>query len=115
MLTGLVICRACNTPLAPAVDSHTDQPRYVCALGQQPDCAMVCCSADHLDDLIMRLAQQYLEHADLIVYPSPWPTATIEQRRELITPLVTSVTLRPSQAGAAGQLDPAAVSITWGV
>jgi len=75
----------------PADIGHSSR-RYVCATGEQPDCALVCCPADQLDDLIMRLAQQHLEHAGLILSGHPWRSATINERRELITPLVTSVT-----------------------
>ncbi len=118
LLTGLIVCGACNAPLTSATtDAHAGQAsrRYVCASGEQPDCALVCCPADQLDDLIMRLAQQRLEHAGLILSGHPWRSATLDERRELITPLVTSVTLRPNQACASGQLDPAAVLITWSV
>jgi hypothetical protein len=116
LLTGLIVCGACHAPLASAAGGHVNQPRYVCAVGEQPDCALVCCPVEQLDDLIMRLAQQRLEDAGLILYGhQPWRTATTDERRELITGLVTCVILRPCQAVASGQLDPAAVLITWGV
>jgi hypothetical protein len=116
LLKGLLVCGACNAPLSSTVGEHAHQRRYVCGVGEQPDCALVCCPVEQLDELIMELAQQHLDHAGLILFGHhPWRTATTEQRRELITGLVTAVTLRPSQAAAAGQLDPAAVLITWGL
>jgi hypothetical protein len=111
LLRGLLVCGACNAPLASTVGEHANQRRYVCGIGEQPDCALVCCPVEQLDELIIRPAQQRLEHAGPILSGQPWRTATTEQRRELITGLVTSVTLRPSQA-AAGRVDPAAVLIT---
>ncbi len=112
LLTDMLVCGSCDAPLA---TSSAPPRRYLCAVGDRPDCALVCCPVDQLDELIMRLAQQRLEHAGLIITSSdPWRTATTQQRRELITGLVASVTLRPSHAAATGQLDPAAVLITWG-
>ncbi len=113
LLTGLIVCGACDAPLAPMVDGHGNQRRYVCATGKRPDCAIVCCPADQLDGLLTKLAVQRLEDAGLVHDGHVWRTATTDQRRELIASLVTFIILYPSRSNDPDKLDPAAVWITW--
>jgi hypothetical protein len=110
LLAGLATCGACGAPLATV---STPTRRYVCAVGEQPACAMVAYAADPIEELIREAVQQVLDHHGIVPAGRHWRATTTDRQREVVALLVKSVTLGPSQAGDPDQLDPGAVEVAW--
>jgi hypothetical protein len=110
LLAGLATCGACGAPLATV---STPTRRYVCAVGEQPACALVAYAADPIEELIGEAVQRALSQSGIDHAGLHWRAATIDRQRDVIALVAKSIVLRPSQAGYPGQLDPAAVEVAW--